>query len=115
MVFIFCIYLNIKLFEKLVKNICQPVWTRKAYHQSLCPGKVPSTQPDDNDDDEYQVSWIGNEYWLWIIYSFIATSTGMAIDYASRNMFEKDGLLNLPKLLRKQCGEKGWLLVNTKQ
>ena len=39
----------------------------------------------------------------------------MAIDYASRNMFEKDGLLNLPKLLRKQCGEKGWLLVNTKQ
>ena len=38
---------------------------------------------------------------------FIATSTGMDIDYASRNAFEKDGLIDLHTLLRKRCGEKG--------
>ena len=40
------------VFRKIVIYICQPVWTQKACHQSLFPGKVPSTQPDDDDDDD---------------------------------------------------------------
>ena len=44
---------NIYICLKVVIYICQPVWTQKACHQSLFPGKAPSTQPDHHDDHDH--------------------------------------------------------------
>ena len=48
-----CVFVNLYIYFETVIYICQPVWTQKACHQSLFPGKAPSTQPDHHDDHDH--------------------------------------------------------------